>query len=304
MTEAISVHGMILLQNVYNVFNWKLQVRQTHGLPVGQTTRNKAGWAASKVGKVLVVDFGSQRAVWVTPFVWVKVLIDISKSLCPGFFLPRVDRAPAWVQFKFERIFGFCFNCGRIGHMTSTCCAPSSMRVDPDYFSSRMFAMVRDYRRFLGTSLSGNRSEGVASTTLGVSLIQPNLPLQVFRSNHHLHNQVHNQSRENIPVAPELKVVAVKIVRWSRLAIMVLRRPASSHADCPCRSLIFEISDICDAQKAGPTGEISTEEVGGTVSPAMLVYTGESTNCFYPTIASLIERHGRRLWRLSLIMPD
>lgn len=59
---------------------------QTHGLPVGQTTRNKAGWAASKVGKVLVVDFRSQRAVWVTPFVWVKVLIDISKSLCPGFF--------------------------------------------------------------------------------------------------------------------------------------------------------------------------------------------------------------------------
>lgn len=131
---------------------------QTHGLVVGQTTRNKAGWAARKVGKVLDVDFRSQRAVWVTPFVRVKVLIDVSKSLCPGFFLPRVDRAPASVQFKFERIFGFCFNCGRIGHMTSTCCNPSSVRVDPDYFSSRMFAMVKDYRRFSGTSLSGNRS--------------------------------------------------------------------------------------------------------------------------------------------------
>lgn len=75
-------------------------------------------------------------------------------------------------------------------------------------------------------------------------------------------------------MASELVVVAVKIVRWSRSAIMALRRPASSRADCPCRSLIFDISDICGAQKAGPAGEISTEEVGGTISPTMSVYAG------------------------------
>lgn len=64
-----------------------------HGLPMGQKTKLKAGWVANRVGKVLEVDFRSQRIVWVTQFIRVKVLINVSKPLSPRFLcLERFGR--------------------------------------------------------------------------------------------------------------------------------------------------------------------------------------------------------------------
>lgn len=107
----------------------------------------------SRAGKVLEVDFRSQKHVWVTQFIQVKVLIEASTPLCPGFFLARQNRDTTWVQLKFERISGLCFNYGRIGHMINTCCAPISQRVEPYCFSPRMFVGFTDYRKFSGNGL-------------------------------------------------------------------------------------------------------------------------------------------------------
>lgn len=59
---------------------------------MGQSTRSKVAWVASKARHVLEVDFRSFRTVWVIPFIRVKILLDVAKPLCPDFFIPRANR--------------------------------------------------------------------------------------------------------------------------------------------------------------------------------------------------------------------
>lgn len=123
---------------------------QIHGLPIGQTTRAMAFEVASKVGNVLEVDFQSPKGLWVTQFIKVKVMVEVDRPLCPGFFLLRLNRDVAWIQFKFEHIFGFCFNCGRLGHLMNICPAAPNSLVEPASFSYRTMANTQNYRRFSG----------------------------------------------------------------------------------------------------------------------------------------------------------
>lgn len=123
---------------------------QVHGLPMGQTTMKMAEEAASWIGEVVDVDFRLSKVVWVTQFIRVKVLLDLSQPLPPGFMLPRAQREPTWIQFKFEKVSGFCFNCGRLGHLMNTCSAPPNTLVAPATLSPRMFANSHNYRRFIG----------------------------------------------------------------------------------------------------------------------------------------------------------
>lgn len=102
---------------------------QVHGLPMGHTTRQGTESAARRIGEVLEVDFRSYRSVWVTQFIRVRVRLLISQPLSLGFFLPRLNRADTWVQFKYEKIAGFCYNCGLLGHMSNICSAPQ-IKVD------------------------------------------------------------------------------------------------------------------------------------------------------------------------------
>lgn len=93
---------------------------QVHGIPMGQATKGMAEMAARRLGEVLEVDFRSQKAVWITQFIRVKVLLDILQPLSPGFFLPRANRVDTWIQFRYEKITGFCYNSGLLGHMSRT----------------------------------------------------------------------------------------------------------------------------------------------------------------------------------------
>lgn len=122
---------------------------QIHGFPLGHSTQDMAIVAASQIGEVLEVDFRSSKAVWVTQFIRVKVLVALSHPLSPGFFLPSTNRDDTWIQFKYEKVSGFCFNCGLLGHLTNSCQAAPSGRVEPATFSSRMFAHSQEYRRFV-----------------------------------------------------------------------------------------------------------------------------------------------------------
>lgn len=85
---------------------------QVHGLPMGQSTKLMEETAARRAGKVVEVDFRSNKEVWVTQFIRVKVLIQVSQPLVSGFFFPRLHREDTWVQFKYEKLTGFCYNCG------------------------------------------------------------------------------------------------------------------------------------------------------------------------------------------------
>lgn len=52
----------------------------------------------------------------VTTIFKVKVLFDVLKPLKPGFYIGNKKQRINWVDFRFEKISMFCFNCDFIGH--------------------------------------------------------------------------------------------------------------------------------------------------------------------------------------------
>lgn len=50
-----------------------------------------------------------------------KMLVDLSKPLIPGCFLPLHDSQVIWLYFCYEGVFHFCKKCGCVGHCASAC---------------------------------------------------------------------------------------------------------------------------------------------------------------------------------------
>jgi len=75
---------------------------------------------AIKIGKtlgpLLEVENGEVPGIICRHHLRIKVEIDTSKPLVPGFHFPRVGRDPIWVRFLYERLANYHILCGLIGH--------------------------------------------------------------------------------------------------------------------------------------------------------------------------------------------
>ena len=86
--------------------------------------------------------------MWAAKFIRVKVMLDVLKPLIPGFYHTRVEKSPFWVQFKYERLSEFCFNCGCLGHSINFCSKEIQPRTSPASFSLALKADSVEYRIF------------------------------------------------------------------------------------------------------------------------------------------------------------
>ncbi|PRQ37386.1 putative transcription factor interactor and regulator CCHC(Zn) family [Rosa chinensis] len=93
---------------------------QTHGLPRGQMTRSNANLLGAVAGSVMAIEdpdsINGSRG-----FLRVRVNINTLLPLTPGVWIRSGANNPTWVEFRYERISLFCYNCGRLGHSERFC---------------------------------------------------------------------------------------------------------------------------------------------------------------------------------------
>lgn len=93
---------------------------QVWGLPFELMNEETGKEIGGGLGKVLQVDakaFHSEQA----RFLRVRVDIPLDKPLRRGAPVVSPEGDRAWVAFKYERIVGLCYACGRLGHEMRAC---------------------------------------------------------------------------------------------------------------------------------------------------------------------------------------
>lgn len=70
----------------------------------------------SEVIDVMVPESGSKKGRYIS----ILAEVDLNKSLLRGTKI-RFQGQTVWVEFKYEKLVSFCFNCGRVGRLERSC---------------------------------------------------------------------------------------------------------------------------------------------------------------------------------------
>ncbi|KAJ1382959.1 Zinc finger, CCHC-type [Sesbania bispinosa] len=100
---------------------------QLHGLPLEYMNTRNAIKVAKLLGEVVSVENTLVEGHLLRPFMRVRVQVNIKKPLVTGFWLLRKDLPKKWIFIKYERLQGFCYNCGVIGHDNKKCSKEKEM---------------------------------------------------------------------------------------------------------------------------------------------------------------------------------
>lgn len=73
------------------------------------------------MGIFVKVDDRILKGNHIEKYLRIRVRIHADSPLKTRFFLPRSQQPALWVQFKYERLGNFCYQCGRLGHSLSYC---------------------------------------------------------------------------------------------------------------------------------------------------------------------------------------
>lgn len=62
-----------------------------------------------------------EQISWAGEYMNIRVEIDNSKPILPGFFLRRTGIKPIWIQLKYVKLPNLCFHCGLFNHESRMC---------------------------------------------------------------------------------------------------------------------------------------------------------------------------------------
>ena len=129
---------------------------QVWGLPFDLLVEEVGRDIGNGLGKVLDVDlkaFSSDQA----RLIRVRVELSLDKPLGRGGVVDSPEGDKICIGFKYERLVGLCYQCGRIGHEIRDCFVPQDGNQGYLPYGEWLKA---GYRRNLGNANNARRSPG------------------------------------------------------------------------------------------------------------------------------------------------
>lgn len=100
---------------------------QVHGLPFGAMTIANVTKIMKLVGDLMEVEDPMVNGVLLRSFMRARVNFNIQNPLPTGCWIPRKNLPKSWIMFRYEKLQGFCYSCGVIGHEHKDCRKPQVM---------------------------------------------------------------------------------------------------------------------------------------------------------------------------------
>jgi hypothetical protein len=94
---------------------------QDHGLPRQNMTTNNAIKIGKGLGTLMEVENFETPGLICRQYLRFRVDLNTAQPLIPGFHLPRPEKEPLWISFRYERLGDYCTICGLIGHKMNNC---------------------------------------------------------------------------------------------------------------------------------------------------------------------------------------
>jgi hypothetical protein len=138
---------------------------QVHNLPHQYMTVKNAIKIGKGIEDFLELDNTFSGDLICRQFIRLKIDVNTSKPLVPGFYITRPGMDYHWIAFKYERLDDYCVACGLIGHKKGSCPAPQIL-VPQEKYDISLKPSTSNGPRLVATVQSEDSDSGLSSAAL------------------------------------------------------------------------------------------------------------------------------------------
>ncbi|KAK3032223.1 hypothetical protein RJ639_036153 [Escallonia herrerae] len=124
-------------------------------------TQKNALNIGKRIGNLLEIKESKPGKIRERGFMRLKVELNIEDPSPKGFPMKREGSEDAWIQFRYERLPDFCFQCGHLGHVKKW-----HHRTKDPYAKWLLAGEIRVYNSWIRASFDGDIPPSMSNRNL------------------------------------------------------------------------------------------------------------------------------------------